>query len=134
MFRFVLQFLNHFAKPFVKTCDIPFIMVRYSDCAQWLIIYSKCTNCLFIWKIMCADIFRFICLLNYSLLLPTTYEQYLLSRLDNGISPFWYRSASNFRILSHIVFLPLYNALRYGMPFSSVMLTFVMNCVKSSAS
>ena len=70
----------------------------------------------------------------YSLLLITIYEQYLLSRLDKGISPFWYRSASSFRILSHIVFLPLYNALRYGMPFSSVMLTSVKNCVKSSAS
>ena len=89
-----------------------------------------------------TDVFRvstiilhlFRCGLLFYGLLATIYEQYLLSRLDKGKSPFWYRSASSFRILSHIGFFPLYNAWRYGMPSSSVMLTSVKNCVKSSAS
>lgn len=63
----------------------------------------------------------------YSLLPATIYEQYLLSRLANGKSPFWYRSASSFRTLSLIGFFPLNNALRHWMPFSSTMLTSVKN-------
>lgn len=55
-----------------------------------------------------------------SLLLAAIYEQYLLSRLAKGKSPFSYRSASSFRTLSQIGFFPLNNALRYGVPFSSV--------------
>ena len=58
-----------------------------------------------------------------SLLFSAIYEQYLLSRMDNGKSPFWYWSASSFRTLSQIGFFPLNNALRYWMPFSSVILT-----------
>ena len=73
-------------------------------------------------------------LVLFSLLLTTIYEQYLLSRLDKGKSPFWYLSASSLKILSQIVFLPLYKAFRYGIPFSSVMFISVKNCVKSSES